>query len=104
MNSIILNKLHECCFSSILIPTTEERLAQAKESLASVDERSLESMRSILLNDTNGSNSIQSAYHREEMLGGLQVGTCATITMDLGKQEFYARKGPGSTPDFHLYD
>ena len=104
MNSIILNKLHGCCFSSILIPTTEERLAQAKESLASVDERSLENMRSILLNDTNGSNSIQSAYHREEMLGGLQVGTCATITMDLGKQEFYARKGPGSTPDFHLYD
>jgi len=89
---------------STLIPTTEERLAKAKASLASIDKRNLESMRSILLDDTNGSNSIQSSYHSEEMLGGLQVGTCATITMDLEKQKFYARKGPGNTPDFHLYD
>lgn len=35
---------------------------------------------------------------------GLEVGTCASIIMDLAKGKFYARKGSGTARDFQCYE
>lgn len=85
---------------STMIPTSAERLMQGRECLTRLSSYSLEDMQGILLDDSRGHESIQSCYHPEEVLGGLEVGTCATIIMDLKQRRFYARKGPGTTPEF----
>ena len=89
---------------SSMIPTSAERLDQANQHLTTLTSHSLEDMQAILLDDSRGHESIQSAYHPEEILGGLEVGTCATVIMDLKQHRFYARKGPGSTRDFQCFD
>jgi hypothetical protein len=57
-------------------------------------------MQQILLDDSLGAQSIQSCYRPEAALGGLEVGTCATVIMDLPRRVFYARKGPGGEASF----
>ncbi len=85
---------------STMIPTSAERLTQAREWLARPNGRALEDMQRVLLDNSRGQESIQSCYRPEEILGGLEVGTCATIIMDLSKRRFHARKGPGTTLEF----
>jgi isopenicillin-N N-acyltransferase-like protein len=89
---------------SSMIPTSAERLEQARQRLATLGSHTLEDMQTILLDDSRGNESIQSNYHPEELLGGLEVGTCATVIMDLKQHRFYARKGPGTTLDFQCVE
>ncbi len=85
---------------SSMLPTSAERLEQAGQHLKTMADHTIEDMQNILLDDSRGNESIQSGYHPEEVLGGLEVGTCATVIMDLQQQRFYVRKGPGTTRDF----
>lgn len=89
---------------STMIPGSAERLEQAQEDLHRLKGYTLEDMQDILLNDVCDERSIQVHYHPEAMLGGLQVGTCATVLMDLAGRKLYARKGPGRTRDFSCYE
>jgi len=84
----------------VLVPGSEERLVQGKEWLRGIGGHDLEQMKSILLDDSAGSKSINSCYHAEELLGGLQVGTCATVIMDLPLRRLYLKKGPGAAGGF----
>jgi len=86
--------------SSKLIPSTVERLAQARAGLAGCEHFDLDTMLRILLDDEQGPLAVQACYRPEEVLGGLEVGTCATIVMDLKKHEFLVSKGPSSSPEF----
>lgn len=88
---------------SSMIPTSAERLEQARQHLDKITNHTLEDMQSVLLDDRCGHESIQSNYHPEEVLGGLEVGTCATVIMDLQKNSLYARKGPGTQRKFQCY-
>ena len=87
-----------------MIPTSKERLSQARKQLRTLDNHTIEDMQDILLDNSCGGDSIQSNYHSEELLGGLEVGTCATVLMDLHQHKLYARKGPGTTRDFQCYE
>lgn len=87
--------------NSTLIPTTLERLEQAGNHLQSIRSHEIKDMMDILLDDSRGNDSIQACYHPEDDLGGLEVGTCATIIMDLAKKCLYCKKGPGPSRDFH---
>ncbi len=101
-NDVLLHTNH-CIGTGIessMIPTSAERLACAREHLINVKEYKLELMQKILLDDSRGEESIQSAYHPEEVLGGLEVGTCATVMMDLAQRRLYLRKGPGPSGEF----
>jgi isopenicillin-N N-acyltransferase like protein len=89
---------------STMIPTSAERLTKARQHLSSLDTHTIEDMQNILLDDSQGHESIQSNYHAEELLGGLEVGTCATIIMDLQRLKLYARKGPGTERDFQCFE
>lgn len=85
---------------SVMVPTSAERLTKAQSCLQHIDACRLEDMQDILLDDSMGETSIQASYHPEEVLNGLEVGTCATIIMDLPARQFYFRKGPGTSRDF----
>ena len=85
---------------STMLPTSAERLAMAKQQSRELNAYRLADMQAILLDDSQGTNSIQAPYHPEEVLGGLDVGSCATVIMDLAKNNFYIKKGPGASSDF----
>jgi isopenicillin-N N-acyltransferase-like protein len=105
-DGILLHTNH-CIGQSIeseMIPTSAERLAQARKHISGLASHTFADMQTILMDDSQGNESIQSNYHVEEVLGGLEVGTCATIIMDLPRQKFYASKGPGTPADFQCYE
>jgi isopenicillin-N N-acyltransferase-like protein len=83
-----------------LIPTTVERYDQGREWLGRTSKRDLETMKRILLDDSEGPTSINSSYHPEEVLNNQDVGTCATILMDLGARQMQIKKGPGRDGEF----
>ncbi|MFT4562698.1 MAG: isopenicillin-N N-acyltransferase-like protein [Gammaproteobacteria bacterium] len=83
-----------------IIPTTIERLEQGANWLARTSERDLETMRTILLDDSAGPISINGSYHSEALLDGQDVGTCATILMDLKARVMQIKKGPGQLGSF----
>lgn len=79
---------------STMVPTSRERLSQAGKWVDRDGDRSLDNLGRILSDDSLGNESILSCYHAEPELGGLDVGTCATVLMDLPRCEFHVRKGP----------
>lgn len=83
-----------------MIPGTAERLAQSDEWLSQTDTRDLAIMKKILLDDRYGSESINMSYHNEALLGNRDVGTCATILMDLNAGHMQIKKGPGREGEF----
>jgi isopenicillin-N N-acyltransferase-like protein len=78
------------------IPTTLERLEKAFELLANRPDRDVDTMREVLLDSQKGPASINMSYHPEPLLGNQEVGTCATILMDLAAREMHIARGPGA--------
>lgn len=101
-NGVLMHTNHciAAGMDSTMLPTSAERLAQAKHHCQQLNSCQLADMQNILLDQSQGTNSIQAAYHPEDALGGLDVGTCATVIMDLAKNNFYFKKGPGMSSDF----
>lgn len=85
-----------------LIPTTVERLEQGRAWLGQTSSRDLASMKRILLDDSKGPTSINSTYHAEALLDNQDVGTCATILMDLKARQIEIKKGPGRDGEFSM--
>ncbi|NKB35663.1 MAG: hypothetical protein GKR93_00650 [Gammaproteobacteria bacterium] len=104
-NGVLVHTNH-CIGRSIesaILSTSAERLSCAQRHLRASDGFDREQMEKILLDDSKGNDSIQASYHAEEALGGLDVGTCATVIMDLPMRRFYAQKGPTNRSRFQLY-
>ena len=78
-----------------IIPTTAERLSKGASWLDRTTQRDLATMRTILLDDSQGAVSINGSYHPEALLDGQDVGTCATILMDLKARTMHIKRGPG---------
>lgn len=83
-----------------IIPTTIERLTQGASWLERTAKRDLDTMRTILLDDSQGAISINGSYHSEPLLDGQDVGTCATILIDLKARTMQIKKGPGRLGEF----
>jgi isopenicillin-N N-acyltransferase-like protein len=83
-----------------LIPTTLERLDQGRAWLEQTAARDIETMKTILLDDSQGASSINGSYHAEALLDGQDVGTCASIVMDLAARRMQIKKGPGAKGQF----
>lgn len=91
------------CAESLPVPSSTERLTRARECIAGIDEPGVEAMRSILLDRGDPATPINTPYHTEELLGGLEVGTCAAIMMELGRRALQIKKGPGAEGPFRQY-
>lgn len=87
--------------NSSMLPTSAERLLQAQQAVQALGSYQLEDMQGILLDDSQGDVSIQASYHPEKEMGGLDVGTCATIIMELSENNFHYKKGPGTSTVFN---
>lgn len=83
-----------------LIPTTLERLDQGHAWLEQTTARDIETMKTILLDDSQGASSINGSYHSQALLDGQDVGTCASIVMDLAARRMQIKKGPGAKGQF----
>lgn len=82
------------------IPTTTERLQRARDSIEKLDRQSVDNMKTVLLDDGAGPGAITVRYRPEEVLGGLAVGSCATIVMDLPRRIMHIKKGPDAGRSF----
>ena len=87
-------------FCSDPIPGSEERLAQAHETLKQSNADSLETMKQVLSHNEGETYPIRAAYKPEAMFGGLEVGTCATVVFDLKTKTMHTKKGPGLEAGF----
>ena len=82
------------CGKTTIGPTSVERLEDAHRQLAMTPQRDLALAKEILLSRRDDEGSINVPYHPKESLGGENVGTCATILMDLKAKHFHIKKGP----------
>ncbi len=88
---------------SDVLPSSRERYHRAEEWLGKTGLRDRDAMLAILSDQSMGNNSILCPYHPEATLGNEQVGTCATILMDLPKRTLALRRGPNHGARFHRY-
>lgn len=82
------------------IPTSHERLRYAETLGAKSKDKTIDDMANILLSRHDGAEKIQCEYQSSEDLGGLQIGTCATVIMDLSERALRIKKGPGADCNF----
>jgi isopenicillin-N N-acyltransferase-like protein len=87
-------------FPSDSIPGSEDRLAQANERLKQHSADSLEKMKQLLLHNGGEEYPIHAEYKPEELFGGLEVGTCATLIFDLKMKAMHIKKGPDLDTEF----
>lgn len=83
-----------------VIPTSPERLARAGARAAAVAAQSVASMQALLGDTGEGPGAITVRYRPEPLLGGKQVGSCATVVMDLPARVMHLRKGPDPARPF----
>lgn len=89
---------------SDLVMSSEQRLATGRQHLRQLNAPSLETMKILLLDDSAGSDSIQCPYH-PAALGAdptniVNVGTCATVLMDLPNRSMQIKTGPNKQAPF----
>ncbi len=104
-DGVVLHTNH--CLDSdlecMVVPTSTERFQQASGLLEGSKGRDLDMMMEVLSDDGQGNESILCPYHPEATLGGLEVGTCATVIMDLPARRLHLRKGHKKSGDFTSY-
>lgn len=88
--------------SSEMLGSSAERLATTAAHLANDAARGVEAMNRFLSDATQGENAVQCAYRARPELNGLEVGTCATIIMDLAAGAFHFRRGPDGAGGFDV--
>jgi isopenicillin-N N-acyltransferase-like protein len=87
-------------FTSDSIPGSEDRLAQGYRELEMHGADGLEAMKRVLLHNAGETYPIHANYKAEEMFGGLEVGTCATVICDLKSNALHIKKGPDTDAPF----
>jgi len=85
---------------SMDVPTSVPRLSQACAWMSRINDYNRQDMTDVLLDDSAGPESINAPYHPEAQLGGLDVGTCATLVMELSERRMHIKKGPGAAGRF----
>lgn len=103
-NGVLLHTNH-CIAPAALdkaarIPTTVERLEQASVHVTATQRRDPQAMKTMLLDDSRGTCSINMAHHPEPLLDNHPVGTCATVVMELAARRMQIKRGPGSADTF----
>lgn len=78
------------------------RYGRSSELIEALQDHSIADMRRIL-SDTEGPYPILSPYTPQDILGGREAGTVATVMMDLKKGTMAVRKGNGSDRPFVEY-
>ncbi|MCP3982806.1 MAG: hypothetical protein GY723_00365 [bacterium] len=81
-----------------LLPNSKIRLARADELLANPAEQTQDRMKTILLDQQDGSNAICAGW---KDLGPLRLGTLCSIVMDLREREMHITSGH---PASHAFD
>ncbi len=100
---------NHCIFPGAPDDATEEtsssalRLASGRKCLAGDPHRSFEVMKRLLLEEGGGDFAINNPYHLSANFPGEQLGTCATLMMDLARGEIHIRKGPQGANPFRTY-
>jgi len=82
------------CDKAVRIPTTVERLGTARGWMAANTHRDVAGMKDMLLDESPGAGALNVHYHPEPLLDNQDVGTCATIVMDLPGREMHIKRGP----------
>jgi isopenicillin-N N-acyltransferase-like protein len=77
-----------------VVPTSPERLAAARHHASQRQGSGVEAMKRILDFDDGTPAAIRVRYRPEPLLGGDNVGSCATLVMDLPARQMHVRKGP----------
>jgi len=104
-NGVLLHTNH-CLAPGLegsVLPTSMERYQQAQLHLGRSQAQDHDTMLALLSDDSRGDESILCPYHPEATLGGLDVGTCATVIMDLPARRMHLRRGPGRTAPLAPY-
>jgi len=78
----------------VVLPTSMERLERTRQILDASGSLDRDAMQCVLLDEKGGDNAIQCRYHPEASLGDLEIGSCATILMDLPARQMLIKKGP----------
>ncbi|MEJ2531011.1 MAG: C45 family autoproteolytic acyltransferase/hydrolase [Halioglobus sp.] len=89
--------------NSDVMPTSLQRYDRAEEWLRKTGGRDHDALLMILSDQSEGNNSILCPYHPDATLGDQQVGTCATIVMDLPARTLALRRGPHPDAPFYRY-
>ncbi|MSR12972.1 MAG: hypothetical protein EXR86_00070 [Gammaproteobacteria bacterium] len=82
------------------IPTSVERLDAARTQAAITCGTGLDHMKQILDFDDGTSRAIRVRYRPEPLLGGGEVGSCATLIMELSARVLHVKKGPSSAQPY----
>ena len=82
------------------VPNTEERLSTARRKVRGAKKLDLATMRDVLLDRDGEGTSICCKYEPQAAYGGLELGTCATLIMDLAARELLLKKGPHRNAGF----
>ena len=99
-NYIHTNHCINSFFNSDSIPGSEDRLAQGYRELEMHGDVGVEAMKRVLLHNGGEKYPIHADYKAEEMFGGLEVGTCATVICDLKSNALHIKKGPDTDAPF----
>ena len=87
-----------------VVPTSKERLDFAEKATSEWGKADVERIRTLLLDQTQGVDSIQRPYSPEPALGGLSVGTCATLLMNLEERTLDVKRSPDVAASFERYE
>ncbi len=96
VDGVLLHTNH--CLSNTLngemLPTSQERFDTTEANLGLFQARDLKAVDMFLSDNSGGDNAVQANYHPIWEMNGLEIGTCATIIMELDKRTFRFRRGP----------
>ncbi len=77
-----------------VVPTSPERLAAARQRARRRSGNGVDALQHVLDFDDGTQAAIRVRYRPEPLLGGDNVGSCATLVMDLPARQMHVRKGP----------
>ncbi|MGD9602204.1 MAG: C45 family autoproteolytic acyltransferase/hydrolase [Gammaproteobacteria bacterium] len=87
-----------------VVPTSPERLAAARRGAAAADgPDGVAALKQVLEFDDGTPAAIRVRYRPEALLGGGNVGSCATVVMDLPGRTMHVRKGPYADRPFVVH-
>ena len=83
-----------------LVPGSAQRFDRAHQLLDGADSLNIATLKHIFLDKSEGDHSINCNYHEDPSLGGVRVGTIATVIMDLRDSCMHIKRGNGLEDTF----
>ena len=88
--------------SGEVIGSSEDRYATTAANLRADTARDVAAMDRFLSDSGGGAMAVQCPYYARPDFGDLEVGTCATIIMQLDKGLFHVRRGPDGSRGYEV--